>query len=128
VQAKSKSARTGLPLLKVTSTLSRAEYEGLSSYLSESSAILICYPIVSRSELVFFIQQRLGEQRKQDMTTTGIATTQATPVMTTNLSQSAFGNDVQLLLPPEKKQLKHNKNLMMDKGEPSGISIATKAR
>ena len=69
---------------------------------------------VTRVELVHFLKQRLVEQGKVDNASRGTSTLAerigGVPKETPTLS------DVQLVFPPERKQLRHNRKLFLERG------------
>jgi translation initiation factor 2-alpha kinase 4 len=71
---------------------------------------------VSKTELVPYLLQHLVEQKRVDLTTSGTLTA-GQLTSSHNDKPSHHTLDIQLLLPSERKQLKHNKKLLYDKGE-----------
>jgi len=92
---KPKSARTQTQghTIKVTNILGRTEHE------------------VTRAELVGFLQQNLAEQRRTDSETTGLI---AVGEGGTSAPKEGDMASIQLIL-QDKKQLKHNKRILLDK-------------
>jgi hypothetical protein len=70
--------------------------------------------LVSRVELISFLQQQLREQRQVDGATT--APDQALRPVPSRSREPANVKNVQLILPLDRKHQKHNKNIMFEKG------------
>jgi len=91
-----KSNRTNHTGIKVVNTLTRAEHE------------------VSRSELVPLLQHQLREQKQADGATIGLD--QGLRPGSISTREPGTSDNVHLSLPLDRKHPKHNKKIMLDKG------------
>lgn len=77
------------------------------------------YDIVSRQELVAWLQQQIAEQKRVDLGTSGLTTVPDSVQGITLPKENSSSFDMQLLLPGDtKKQRKQTKQLLYDKGDP----------
>ncbi|KZS96040.1 Serine/threonine-protein kinase [Sistotremastrum niveocremeum HHB9708] len=79
---------------------------------------------VSLQELIPWLQQHLAEQRRIDLTTAGTDLGGPGPQLPAAPSkESVLLPDIQMLWPPDKKQLKQNKKILIDKAYMLGSDV-----
>ena len=73
--------------------------------------------IVSRQEIVGWLQQQIAEQKRSDLTTSGVHTSTDNTQSLSNQKDGSNNTDIQLLLPGDiKKQRKQTKQIFRDRG------------
>ena len=81
---------------------------------------------MSKQELVGWLQQQIAEQKRIDLSTSGVPiSTEGTASNISSKDMVPPSSDVQLILPGDtKKQRKHVKQLFLDRGEYDLLWIA----
>jgi len=113
VYPRPRTVRREQPAFKVKSILKGIEYD------------------VSRQELVGHLQQQIAEQKRVDMSTSGIATQYDVHISQNVVPNKDTGSssDVQLLLPGDtKKQRKQVKQMFLDRAFEKGVQIKAAAQ
>ena len=110
--------RTGrnLPAFKVKSILKGTEVDCTVEKWS-IRCLVDAFSVVSRQELVGWLQQQIAEQKRIDGATAGAPSVlaEAAPDVLLSVKDTAL-SDVQLLLPDSKKRPKQLKHIFGDKG------------
>ena len=121
VYPRPRAGRRDQPAFKVKSILKGTEYECTFKF-SRPFPIFVQVPLVSRQELVPWLQNQIAEQKRIDIATSGVPVVSHSIHSIHNIQHPPAGGkdtlDLQLLLPTDaKKQRKQVKQLFLDRGE-----------
>ncbi|TFK64222.1 kinase-like protein [Pluteus cervinus] len=101
-----RAARRDQAAFKVKSILKGTEYE------------------LSRQELVGWLQERIAEQKKTDLATSGVSLLTDHAANVLSMKEHATSSDVQLILPVDiKKQRKHVKHIFGDRAYATAVEM-----
>lgn len=110
--------RRDQPAFKVKSILKGTEFDGEYAPCSFGCSLPHVFPVVSRQELVVWLQQQIAEQKRIDASTSGtpiLSETSQGPVVSKDLGSAP---DIYLVLPGDQKKLrKQTKQMFIDRGE-----------
>ncbi|KZT06721.1 Serine/threonine-protein kinase [Laetiporus sulphureus 93-53] len=110
VYPRPRAIRRDLTAFKVKSVLRGTEYE------------------VTRQELVPFLYQQLMEQKRIDLSISGVSTVTEAPLCVSASREATSGSDVQLVLPGDtKKKNKHTKQMFLDRAFDASLQVKNAA-